>query len=914
MLEEVVVTGSRLKQADEFVAPIPVAMMRAEDLRRSAPTSIADALNQKPVFANSLSNNNGTEVDFTQQAGGNFLNMRSLGPERLLVLLDGRRVPPTNANGIVDVNLMPQLLLERVDVVKAGVSAVYGADAVSGVVNYVIDKDFTGWRGYAQGGESSRGDNEMFAAGLAWGGSFQNDRLHVLLSVEHTDSDGIGRKSERRLHDPGYLLTGSGTAADPYRVLSDVRQSSVTYGGFIGSGPFAGQHFIDSNTLAPYDPGQPAGRGYQMGGDGVDWGNGGLIPSLETDSLFGRVSWEINPNASVFVQAAYGESRTEIDNHLDFNFFGMTIFSGNPYLPDFVQQGLTDTGTPAFVMSRIHRDFGFLVNDFRNEALNLTVGAEGVFANEWSWDIYYTYGDVEMDGRVHNQTQPVNVAAALDAVLDTNGNIVCNVTLTHPGRFDDCVPLNIFGEGSPSQAAIDFVTGTTIFLVEHDLNEVGVAFSGSPLTVPAGPVQTAFGASHRRLSIRQTGNSDPSQPVDATGIRGVYSTLPFSVGNYGSADGSVEVDEFFAEGSVPVLADRAWAYSLELNGAVRYIDHSTFGGETVWKLGFTYEPFADLRLRFTRSADIRAPSLFNLFASTQQIIAPVSDPLTGVSGITAQIGGGNPNLNPESADTVSFGLGYRPNWLPGLTLSVDYYDIEITDAINTVNSQTIVDVCHASGYTDPLCDLVTRPFPVSNTTPENFPTAIASLTSINIGFLRTKGFDIEAAYQFEPDRLGGNLHISASANHVSSFEVNNGTGGPTLEFEGVYGPGLVRKSLGGLPEWRANLVLTYERAPWTFFVQERFIDSLDRIGGVQPNAVYADGSNHIESMLYTDITVEFEFPAAEVRVFASVNNLFDKDAPPVPSTSFPNLYYPAAGSVHDLVGRYFTLGIRGSFD
>jgi iron complex outermembrane recepter protein len=283
------------------------------------------------------------------------------------------------------------------------------------------------------------------------------------------------------------------------------------------------------------------------------------------------------------------------------------------------------------------------------------------------------------------------------------------------------------------------------------------------------------------------------------------------------------------------------------------------------------------------------------------------------SAITAQVGGGNPSLLPEEADTISVGLGYRPGWAPGFVVTVDYYDIEITNAINTVNGQAIVDICHSSGYTDPLCDLVTRPFPPTNTTPANFPTAIASLTPINIGFMQTKGFDIEASLTFDPGIIPGTITLSGSATHVSSFEVNNGTGAPTFKFEGFYGEGLLTKQPGGLPEWRANLRLTYENGPLTVFAQERFIDSLSRIGGARPDAVFADDSHHISSVFYTDLTVEYMFPSYDVAFFGTVNNVFDRNPPLIAPQSFPNLAYPAGGSVHDLIGRSFTLGVRMGF-
>lgn len=910
VLDQVVVTGSRLVTRDGYEAVTPVTVLEAEDLARGTPTNLADALNQLPQFKDSVHEGSSNLLSFDSPQAGNNLNLRGVGSVRGLILLDGRRVPPTSFVGTVDVNTLPQLLVERVDIVTAGASAVYGADAVSGVVNYVLDTDFEGLKSVAQFGQSGESDADSYRLGIAGGTSLLDERLHLLFSAERYDSDGVPQLSDRPDWEASYLTVGDGTASNPYRLEQGVRFNNINRGGLILTGPLAGQMFTPAGELAPFDPGTPtASDGFSIGGDGTRWPSHSLTGTLRSDALFGRLTYDITPDIVGFVQAAYGESTNTYSAHPNFTFGpDITIFSGNPFLPAAAQAVLTATGTESFGMDRLHVDMGFIDNIVDNESVNFTAGLNGTLWDDWEWNAHYTYGSVDMESRTTNHLQNVEFAAALDAVLDTSGNIVCRITLTHPGLRDDCVPINVFGEGAPSAEAIAYITDVQMYTVDNDLDELQFAISGSPVSSWAGPVALVLGASYREQSILQTSNANPANPVDSTGVRAVPSNLRFLAANNGIADGSYDTTEVFTEFAVPLLADQPLAENLEFNGALRYVDYSSFGQEEAWKVGLVYEATEALRFRLTKSRDIRSPTLFDLFAGRSAGIAGIFDVHTGVASITTTEGGGNPALNPEEGDTLTFGVGYRPDWLPGLSVSLDYYDIEITGIISTISGSPMIQICHDSGHTDPLCDLIVRPLPITDTSPANFPTSISEVP-INLGYLKTDGVDLEAAYTSE----SGAWNIRAIISYVSSHILNSGLGGEDREFAGVLGDA----GSGGIsiPEWSGVLSATWQNGPFTVYAQERFIGSMSRIGGNIPDAIFADGTDGASTVLYTDLTVEYALPTEyDAELFLSVNNVFDKDPPLLAPINYnPGVQYPTEMSVYDTVGRYITVGARLNF-
>jgi outer membrane receptor protein involved in Fe transport len=928
--EEVVVTGSRaITNSSE--SPTPVAMAPMEALQLAAPSNIADGLNQLPQFMDSNSptkfTNNGNN-----SPAGNFLNLRGVGAFRSLVLMDGRRVPPTTLGssvetwvGSVDVNSLPQMLVERVDVVTAGASAVYGSDALSGVVNFILDKDFTGFKGLAQGGVSSYGDNDSYRFGVAYGTGFAEDRGHLEFSAEHYDSGGIPDRADRPEGRPVYIAAGAGTDADPIRTVANARFSILAPGGLALTGPFAGQQFSPDGALAPFVQGEPltSTGPYMIGGDGDYWHQQSLVQELTTGQAFARASYDVTDSLNAYVQGSYAEAQNRYNNLTNFSIPGAAttrIFSGNAFLSADAQQQLTNTGTPSFLLARFYPELGPMHISSESKTQTATAGFDAQLGSGWALDGHYTYGESTFDSTGSNFLQSQKFYAAIDAVRDASGNIVCRVTQTNPGLYPDCVAFNAMGVAAASPAAADYVTDESIFHTRTVMNDVALNIRGEPIALWAGLVSVAGGLEYRTQSLRRTSNSAPEVPLDFTGLRGVGTSSAFFIGNIGGAHGSEHTKEAFAEVDVPLLADVPLAKALNLNGAVRYADYSISGSAVTWKAGLVYRPHDDLRIRATRSRDFRAPSLYDLFANGQSNPAPLTDPHTGVSGIVTRTSGGNTNLEPEDGDTFTVGFVYQPGWLSGFSASIDYYELEITNAIGLLGVGTIVSLCEAAGGTGQYCDLITRPLPFSDRSPANFPTAIFA-PSINSAFNTVKGIDFDFAYAtpLGPGDLSSRLMLS----YLDSFETQQFPGGPVLQSAGLM-THLADSSLSH-PRWHGALNLTYSAGALTAFVQERFVGTAERgnpsVGLFFPTQdgqggggqVYAD--NSVPAVFYTDITLSYEIPmrAGRMSLFGTVNNVFDKRPPIIPRASLPQIDYPTIQYVYDVVGTYFTAGVRVEF-
>lgn len=901
--DPIVVTGSRLA-ASGFESPTPVTVLDTSTLTQTAPSNLPDALNQLPVFSGSISQFQARDSQANTVRAGNYLNLRGLGPQRLLLLQDGIRIPSTSNNGGADANLIPQMLVQRVEIVTGGASAAYGSDAVSGVVNFVLDKKFEGVRAIAQRGISGHGDNGSYKLGLAAGVSLLDDRLHILASAEHYHSDGIPARVKRGGPDKQlYANIGNGTAASPIVALNNIRVNNVSYGGLILSGPLTGQQFLPGGGLGPFNPGVTVRSGLGQNGDGVHFGfdEGTLIGTLTTDQFFGRVSYDALPELTFFAQASYAESKTKDHFVVGGLLRGATIFSGNAFLTPAVQTALG--ATPNFRVGRSFREAGALPAEQGGENLLVVGGVEGKFGDGWSWDAYVSHADSKFRSEAVDLLNR-ETFAALDAVRSPTGQIVCRITITNPGLMDNCVPINTFGAGSLTPAMIDFIHGVQRWSTTNKTTSVAANISGSPFALWAGDVSVAFGAEYRHQSLKQVSNSNPAIPTDFTGIRGGSGGL-FATNNVGVADGSYNVKEAYVEVGVPLLRDSPVGHSLDVNGAYRYTDYSTSGSVHTWKVGLTYEPIEDVRFRGVVSRDIRAPTLFELFSTQTQSIqgGGFFDPLTQQSGLLTVISGGNPNLKPEIGRTWSAGVVVQPSFLSGFAASVDYYKIKITDAIATPFTGTnIVQMCFASGGTSALCSLISRPLGPTNTSPQNFPTSV-SITQQNVSRLETEGLDIELSYR--RDLGAGKIGIRGLARRLISFKRQESDASAVVDFAGTSDfPG----PTGGLPlpKWQGSVDVNYSLGGWTLGVQERFIGKFKR----SKLLVYAD--NDVPSVAYTDANLSYDVPTSvgDAQLFLTVNNVFNKKPPLFVSTSNPGIQIPAARNIHDIVGRYVTVGVK----
>jgi len=909
-VEEVVVTGSRIERAG-YSAPTPVTVLNTDDLAKKAPSNLPDALNQLPQFAGSISQNAQADTGASKVRSGNYLDIRALGSQRVLILEDGRRVPPTSSNGATDANLIPQLLVQRVDVVTGGASAAYGSDALSGVVNFILNKTFTGAKLVAQTGVSSRSDDASHKFGAAGGVGLLDGRLHLLGSAEYYHSEGIEDRASRYTSsgentESAMTIGGFGTAAQPYFYVGNAHNNASAYGGYILSGPLAGRQFLADGAVAPFITGTaiPGRPGFGIGGEGVVNPSRGRtgVPSLTTKQLFGRASYKISDDVTAFAQLSYNTGSNEDTNATPLTLgAGAPIFRENAYLrPDVLAQ----LGSAAsFNISRPFAEWSLLDQRQRSKSVIATLGADAMIMGATA-HAYYIHGrtDFRTDA---NGIDNRRFFAAIDAVRNASGQIVCRITVTNPGLMDACTPLNIIGVGNASPAAQAFVRGYSIWQTRNEMDLAAADVSRDVFQLPAGPLSIAVGAEVRRQTIEQTSNSDPAIPVDFTGIRGVNTTNRFAGVNVGVGHGSYTVKEVYGEVAAPVLKDSPLG-DLDLNAAARYTDYSTSGGVTTWKVGASWRPVPDLRIRGVVSRDIRAPSLFELFAGKQQTTSPLTDLHTGLSRTLNVISSGNPDLKPEVAHTYTIGVVLAPRMWPRFQASVDYFHIAIDDAIaQPFTYIQMADLCEASNGTSELCQQIIRPGPFTDRSAANYPIEI-HLQNLNLASVETSGVDFEATWGRE--LADGDLTVHLLGTRLIDYIQQNSSLSPARQYAGNadFIQGFYPLPM---PKWRGNLEFNYKRDAVSVGIQERYVGAFDK----SDQFVWID--NRVKATVYTDLNVTYssKIGHSDTDFYVTVNNLFDQKGRLFLISPLPGVNIPTSRNVYDVIGRYFTFGVRSRF-
>lgn len=895
-LEEVVVTGSRLPP-DRAATSSPVTATPIEALKDAAPRNLADALVQLPAFAGNFRSENPVTAATFGGNGQNLLSLRNLGLPRTLVLLDGRRMPASNSMGAVDINILPQGLVRRVDVVTGGASAAYGSDAVAGVVNLVLDSGFKGYKGEVRAGVSTRGDLPSGGAWLAWGHGFADGHGRLILSAEAAGQQGLDadEPTHRRWFDrsAGQIPNPVAGGRPSILVISDIRNRLGTYGGLIPSGPLGATQFLPGGGTTGFRPGDIVGSTFASGGDGAAI-NIAFSPDQVRANAFLHAEYDVAPRVTLTAEALYAHRRVTsglfINPHVGAaNQF--TIFRDNAFLPSDVMARMVAANVQSFPLGRYERDFPLVEIEEIGDVTRWVAGAKGKLAGDWGYDASVSYGRTRQELRENNVTINRRLYAAVDAVRDSTGRIVCRSTLA--GLDAGCVPLNLFGEGAPSAEAIAWVTGDSVKYLTLQQTVVAANLAGDlgeRFNLGAGPIAVAVGFEHRRESADQT--VDPLSPLitDTSGLRGAPASQQGRPGAFNFFNplplaGRYRVTEGYAEVGVPVLRDRPLARALDVSGAVRRTHYSQSGGVTAWKVGATDEVVNGLGLRVTRSRDIRGPNILELFnAATQNSNNQV---FRGVTTPALVISSGNPDLKPERADTLTTGVFLRPSALPGLQVSLDYYRIRIEDAIGALTAERTILECAAGNQL--LCDQIT-------VTPAN--TLVIRTRGLNLNVQETAGYDLEASYAAE--FRGGRLSARLLVNHT------------TRDF--IQPPGSARVeqlNQPTSPRWRGLAQVGYARDNWRLFLQARFIDAArfdpTRIDGVDTN------DNEAPAIAYTDLSAAWtpRWSGGRQELFISITNLFDQ-RPPV-ATINPTTFSTPTSPAYDRIGRYLSAGVRFGF-
>lgn len=878
--DEIVVTASRIARAG-FDQPTPTTVIGEIELREGARPNIQQVLNDQPQFRQTttpqVSNGN-------TSTGTAPVDLRGLGSARTLTLINGRRFVGEN-----NLNFVPTGLVERIEVVTGGASAAWGSGAVAGVVNIILDDDLEGAKLEGQTGISSRGDGERYGLQGSYGTGFAGGAGHFMFGVEYVDDKGVlDRNSRRNLGSPAIVRVNPTSTTDlSTRLTRDVNYGNLASDGLITTGVLAGQIFNPDGTLRPFRGGVPLGAARfpaQMvgGADGV-----GLFDDVSAStpfdrlSAYGRVSYEIGA-ATIWADASYGRSTTDAPFVPDFTVAPLTIQSTNPFLSPTIRSQLAAAGQTSFTLGRVFNDVLMLNFDTVRENKEGAIGIEGEFGDSgFKYSAHYSHGEVDSDQKLENSRIAANFTRAINAV-SSNGQIVCAVNADAIATNDDpaCRPINPFGRGNASPEAVDYITGTQQALSVNKLDALGAEVQGDLFSLWAGPVTVAFGAEARWEKQSSSRNADA--------VAGIFALPVFT----SDLSGKFDVKEGFVEVALP-LVDAEGKAKVDLNGAARYSDYSNSGGIWSWKVGGTARLFDSLLLRATRSRDIRSPSVTDLFSVLRINVAPLVDQDTaGRSGTpgynptpstVTTFSGGNPDLQPEVSKTLTIGATFSPEFVRGLNLSVDYYDIDIGGAISTLSASNLTLAC-ARG-SQPACDRVIR-----NATTGTVETVFSNAQ--NIASFSTRGVDLELSYSMEmsdiSESLPGSLRVRALATYIDRF---------------IFDTGLTRTDTAGdvgdatansIPKWRGTLSANYQTDAVGFDLRFRYVD-----GGKYNRLLTTLVNNDISSRTYVDVGARYILND-RLTVFGNVNNLFDV-APPISTAGNPHF---------DVIGTYFTLGVR----
>jgi iron complex outermembrane recepter protein len=895
--DDIVVTGSRL-QLSGFSAPTPTTILGKDEINQRAPASVDDVVSRLPSVRMTAGNGQSQRL---YASGVAPVDLRGLGPVRTLTLVDGERFTPTTDSGTVDANIVPVGLIDRIDVVTGGASAAYGSDAVSGVVNFVLNRKLNGIRASAQSGISQYGDDSQQAFTFAAGTGFAGGRGHILFGADYSHNDGVGTIYTRGWGRRQPYLVANGANRAPgvpaQSFATDVTYSRQSLGGVIISGPLAGTGFGQGGTPFAFQYGNVLSSLMIGGNNPFANPNGNarlLLPNQRRTALF-RLDYDLSDALSLYVEGNYGY--TESSGASGFYQGKAIVGVDNAFLPAQVRSQMVARGLTTVTVGKLFGDYGGTRLFKNNRTLRGIAGLNGKLFGDFTWDSHVQYGETRSYLHVKDVVI-ANFLAAADAVVGSDGTPRCaplstnpnltsaNIGLVQPG----CVPLNIFGPGSSSQAAQDYVTGNggsqqwvNVTRFAADLN-----MRGSPFSTWAGPVQVAFGGEYRRDTVDADANALARATV-------------FNAANYSRYSGSVSVGEGYGEINVPLAKNLPFAKSLSINGAVRATDYSTSGWVATWKAGATWEPVDGLLLRATRSRDIRAPSLNDLYLVTGGGgIANITNPFNGVNGHLNAKSSGNPDLDPERADTTTIGIALEPKWpwARGFRASLDYYDIEINDAISTVGATDVILRCY-QGQTQ-YCNAIT--FDNSD-----FGIGIVRTQPFNVASVLNRG--LEGAVNYHT-RLGGIGALDLRAMVTRTIHLRTNDQKTVVDRAGAL-------QSGGVPKWSGTTDVSFSSGEFVttlssrFFSASKFDATLFGPGdpGYDPASGLSINSNRFPAAAYFDLYAQYSINARGSRMtfFGKIENLTNKAPALYAATTIVT-----GGNPYDLVGRRFTVGVRFS--
>lgn len=941
-VSELVVTGSRIPRPN-LDQPTPVTTVNSVAIENAGTSSLGDVLAQLPALASS-----GT-VRANSDSGANlgglsFPDLRGLGTSRTLTLVNGRRhVAGDAGDTAVDLNSIPTALVDRVEVVTGGASAIYGSDAVSGVINIILKDRFEGYEIRAQGGSPLNGNyGQNYSLSATGGWNFADDRGNVTLTlfgdkqerVRGPDVDGLADWAT--IENPADTGPNDGIPDRLFRPYILTEYFS-RYGNIIGGDTFTPVTGFNAAGQPVAIPPRTGDNNFYYGSfagpcsvcESQDFGTT-LVPRLARYGAASTFRYEFSDKLRFIGDVKYVESRVQDTFSTSFTTFEYGLDPDNAFITPAIQAQLAANPESFYYVNRTNYDIGGRNDDTTRKTFRIVGQLEGEvdagFA-DLKWETSYNYGRTKNAFESSNGLVPGNFNSAIDAVRDpATGEIRCrrDVPATwYPGyaplpadqlRPGTCVPFNLFGEQN-SRAAIDYVSfrAERTHTITQQVADATFTFDTSRFfNLPGGPLAFAGGLEWRKEQSRNI--NDPFVQS------GLTETAPQP-----DAIGGFEVKEAFLEFNAPIVRDRPFFHELSLTGAARQAEYSHAGDATAYKVGGTWAPVRDLSFRGTYSKAVRAPNIIEAFLPATSGFSAVFDPCEAASlgtdpqrpancaalGVTFDdaldnqfpgVTSGNANLEPETAETWTVGFVLQPRWTPGLALTVDYYDIKIDDAISFLDPQDAADKC-VDGPTlaAQYCALIIRD-PVSKQ-------IVSYLSSyLNQASKTAAGYDIQLSYTraigdwaegwWGPmKKLDGRVNASITANYIEKQRA----------FAFADFPDDVDRQEGelGNPRWSFISSVAYTQGPWTVTWESQYIDSVRRNKDV---SLERSDRPYVEAVWYQDFIARYKFDyGAGTEVYVGINNAFDKHMP-VGLTG-----NTAATAGYDIYGRYVFAGVKARF-
>jgi outer membrane receptor protein involved in Fe transport len=939
-VEEVVVTGSRISRQD-YSASTPVVTLGPSTLQKTGAVTLDTALKQQPQFVGST----GSTTNSSGNGGQANIQLRGLGRQRTLVLMDGRRLPPANSDGSVDINAVPTALIENVEIITGGASAVYGSDAVAGVVNIRMKHHFDGLEIDAQYGLAEHGDADDYKLSVAGGGDFANDRGSSVFSVEYANRKSI------LLSDRDFTLGASRDSVLPTGLVSfatgapsqaAIDQVFGRYGvapgvvkatnqfGFNADGTLFTTGQTVQNFRTPANPSlffvspkavQVDGRPFRF-----------LQLPLETYSVYSRSTYDLTADTHAFAQVlyTYGKGATQL-NPLPAPSNASSAIPPvpvtNPFIPADLRTLLASRAAPTapFALSKRFDASGARLWENTNNTLQIVGGLDGKLpVMDWTWDVSATYGRNKID-TIRTNYQSRSALQSLLSAAD-GGASICD------GGF------NPFGDRPISAACNAYINPRLRTVVDIDQRIVEANFQGGLLQLPAGELRFAAGAEYREDYFR----NDPD-PLTARGD---------IIANAGSFfEGRTEAKEAYGELLIPILKDLPLVKDLSADIGGRISDYNTIGSVGTYKADVSWKMVDSLTFRGGYERAIRAPNISELYSPVINSVSIIGlagslgsgDPCdihgayrtgpnaaqvralclaTGVpasqidtftfnqqsAGTTT---GGNPDLKQETADTFSVGAVWRPDlpWalVQNLSISLDYFNIDVRDAVGSITAPLTLSRCfNAAGTTNPSYDPAN---PFCQLTSRNADGTINLITaqSLNLGGYKTSGVDLQADWRFDTSALGlqdgGQVSVNLLTSYLDSFKIKSLPGDPFLEYAGTIGNGQIDPVAISRPRWKSNLEADYTRGPATVGVTWRYIGKMSNAANVGATVATAAG---VPSVSYFDLSIRYRLNE-RLELWGVVANLADKQPPVYPTVGSTDL------ATYDVIGRRFTLGLKARF-